>query len=265
MNFNSLLLELFERKKDLNRSYSIRAFARDLNLSPSFVSRALRGEKSFSLKQLKLIFKILDIEKETQLKLKSLFIIDKLGPEFKNLAQTKSPKSHLNFKNLSQNKLSLLTRWYYIPVLELLTVSGSDITVPKMARRLGISYAMVQESIDALEKLNVLSKENGKYIRRTNLVRFASATSKPEIRQYHASMIEKAAEELKKTDGDAFNLRLITGITFGANLEALETAKGILNDAIHKAATILSEASDGGEVYQINLQLFPLTKALNQD
>jgi uncharacterized protein (TIGR02147 family) len=259
LSFNRILVELLERKKEANPSYSLRAFARDLKLSPSFVSRALRGEKHFSANKLKLIFRVLDVDKETQTKIKSMFIIYRMGKDFKDLGTAKISKSHLEFKRLPQNKLNLLTKWHHIPVLELLTVTDFKISEDQIAHRLNITRSMAHESLEALRALKVISLEDGQLSRKNNRMRLASSSSKPEIRSYHQSMIAKAVAELNKTDDESFSLRLVTGITFGANLEKLEAAKAILNDAIHKASKILGESS-ATEVYQLNLQLFPLTK-----
>lgn len=258
-NFNGIILELFKRKKEQNQSYSLRALARDMKLSPSYMSRVLRGEKTLTPQRLKKLFRILDVDIETQAKLKSLFVINKMGSDYKNLVQIKNEDSHLRFKKLPQSKLSILTKWYYVPVLELMTTSGFDLSAGEISRRLGISKYMVQESVEALLKLNILEKSENKITRSNSHIRLDSSVSKPEIRQYHSAMINKANEELRKVDDESFSLRLITGITIGANVEKLEMAKSILNDAIHKASKILKDPM-ATEVYQINLQLFPLSK-----
>jgi Domain of unknown function (DUF4423) len=93
----------------------------------------------------------------------------------------------------------------------------------------------------------------------TTELRMASAQSRSEIRNFHRQMLKKAGDELNRTDAAAFERRLITGITTTANVESIAIAKKMLSDAIHEIATFLSSA-DGDEVYQIAVQLFPLTK-----
>ena len=46
---NNLICMYFERKKKNNAAYSMRAFARDLKLSQSYVSEILSGKKRFPI------------------------------------------------------------------------------------------------------------------------------------------------------------------------------------------------------------------------
>ncbi|MNL22550.1 hypothetical protein D3C87_1439020 [compost metagenome] len=80
------------------------------------------------------------------------------------------------------------------------------------------------------------------------------------IRGIHAQLIQLAMQKLMTETAQVnFDARLINGVMFAANPANLQRAKDRLNDAIYEAAEILAEG-ECTEVYQINLQLFPLTK-----
>ena len=72
-------------------------------------------------------------------------------------------------------------------------------------------------------------------------------------------MIKKASDVLKSctTDKD-YSRRLISGITFTANPDHLLECKKELENIIHQVSSKFSKGSCT-EVYQINIQLFPLT------
>jgi hypothetical protein len=72
-------------------------------------------------------------------------------------------------------------------------------------------------------------------------------------------MIKKAYEELSRTTEKAFNERLITGFTMACDPTKIDVAKRAIFDFLSELSEQLS-AERCTEVYQCNIQLFPLTK-----
>lgn len=70
MDVNSLIRNEFEAKKSKNKNYSLRALARDLDVSVSTLSESLNGKHKLSYKSLERILAKLDIDTETAIKLK---------------------------------------------------------------------------------------------------------------------------------------------------------------------------------------------------
>lgn len=71
-------------------------------------------------------------------------------------------------------------------------------------------------------------------------------------------MIEEAQKNLTiKTSKNDFERRLISGITVAVNPHKVEQCKKMLDETLHQVSLILSEG-ECTEVYQMNIQLFPL-------
>lgn len=70
MDVNSLIRNEFEAKKSKNKNYSLRALARDLDVSVSTLSESLNGKHKLSYKSLERILAKLDVDTETAIKLK---------------------------------------------------------------------------------------------------------------------------------------------------------------------------------------------------
>jgi hypothetical protein len=101
---------------------------------------------------------------------------------------------------------------------------------------------------------------NGQFKKANVRLRWGSAKSLAEIRNFHDQMLAKAQETLRQQTEDAdFQRRLITGITVSANPEKIEAAKRKLAECLHEIANDLT-AEPGSAVYHISGQLFPLTK-----
>lgn len=129
-----------------------------------------------------------------------------------------------------------------------------------IARRLGILKGDVDEALNVLNKLDLIEQSTNGWVKKSKKIRFPTVRSQAEIRNFHRQMIEQALKELNcKTTSQDFERRMISGITFSCNPKKIKKIKQKLNLLIHEIANSAMEGSCT-EVYQINLQFFPLTK-----
>lgn len=66
MSAPGIIRQVFDRRREKNGSYSLRAFARDIDLSPSFLSLFLNGKKNLSLNSAYRIGQRLGLDPEEQ-------------------------------------------------------------------------------------------------------------------------------------------------------------------------------------------------------
>jgi transcriptional regulator with XRE-family HTH domain len=253
MTANEIVREHFERKR--RSGYSMRSLARDLGVSPTFVSNLFRSKKKVPIALVPKLARLLDIDSETVTEIRRLLLPQEIlqGGVFKN------PQATMDFMVSDRQSVSAIKQWFYIPIMELSCCIDYDGSPAYLARRLELSLPTVEVALRELCRAGLMQENEGKFFKTTNRLRMASAHSRSEIRNFHRQMLKKAGDELNNTDAAAFERRLITGITTTANAESIAIAKKMLSDAIHEIATFLSSA-DGDEVYQIAVQLFPLTK-----
>jgi uncharacterized protein (TIGR02147 family) len=125
---------------------------------------------------------------------------------------------------------------------------------------LGLLPSETAEALEVLKKLDLIQEIEDSFIKKDKKLRFSTTQSQVEVRQFHKQMIQKALQELEfKTHQADFEKRLITGITFAANKKKIEKAKQKLAEVLHEIANDLMD-DDCDEIYQLNLQFFPLTK-----
>ena len=248
MKANEILRHHFERRK--RGGYSLRALARDLEVSPAFVSNVFSGKKKIPAKMIARAAKILDIDSETVLEIRR-----QVEP---GAAVFKAPSASAAWKVGAKKNLSSLRQWFYVAIMELTCCADFDGSIATLARRLKLSRTTVEIAVRELTALGLLIEKNGRIVKNEAYLRLASATSAPEIRNFHRQMLKKAEEELAGAEG--FEQRLITGITVTADPQRLAVAKKMLSDALHDIANYLSDGGEATEVYHVGAQLFPLTK-----
>ena len=258
---HNILSLYFERKKMAYPSYSLRALARDLGVSPAYVSTILSGKKELPEKRLQDFIKFLDLDDIAILQLKKVLFPNekKESSGDKQLAQ-----DDIDFLNkhtpLDKKKFEILNEWYNIAILDLTTCEGFDSSPSWIAKKLKINQLQVEIAIENLKRLGFLTEKDNKLQKVDLQIRFPTKISSSVIRKFHKSMIKKAYEELDtKVEDSAFSQRLITSSTFALNSSKIELVKEKIQNVLYEASLTASEGPCQS-VYQLNIQLFPLTK-----
>lgn len=262
MKSYEILNQYFKRKQEINPKYSLRALARDIRVSPSYVSGIFSGTKKISAKSLQKMVGPLGLDEEAVLAIRKSIALESIDDIeiIANLKLNSKGSSVQKYTPVSAKKLSLLNKWYYVAVLDLITCVNFVSDYQWIARRLGLLQSEAEEAIEGLKRLEIIESHKDGWRKKSLKMRYPTAKSQLEIRNFHKQMIEKALSELRfKTQQEDFNKRLIAGITFAGNPKKLKKAKEKLNEVLHEIANDLMEG-DCSEVYQLNFQLFPLTR-----
>ena len=256
---HEVLKQYFERKKVTRPKYSLRALARDIGVSPSFLSDILSGRKKIPKSRIGDFVKHLDMDEIGCLQLKK-----SLGGTDNNRKDEGLASDDKDFLRdyflLPKNQYSLLRHWYYVVILDLTTMKGFKSDVDWISQKIGISKIETELAIETLLRLGVLKKNSGQLQKTNKKLRLPTKNSQSEVRQFHQQMIKKAYDELqKKTDEKSFNDRLMTGATVVTSPERVQATKEKLNQYLIELADDMSKSSDQ-EIYQVNFQLFPLIR-----
>ena len=251
------LQEYFIEKKQKNSQYSLSAFARDLGLSVSFVSRLLRGERPLTLKQVVQISTLLELsETETKRliqtvsgKSKNKRLIDKIESKKKN---------NLTPIKFEIERFKMISQWYHLAILSLIHVSDFQSSPAWIAKRLGITTIEAESAIQRLLKLGLIEKNNHVLSRAKGSIFVKTKQSEAAVREFHSQMIDKAKDALKKTEQEAFEARYIAGSTIAIDRAKLPELKERLQKFQIEIAE-LAKSNQYTDVYHLNLHLFPIT------
>jgi uncharacterized protein (TIGR02147 family) len=259
---HDILKIYFERKRLTLPSYSLRALARDLDVSPAYVSTILSGKKSLPEARLKDFIKVLDLDDIAVLQLKNI-----LSPPSKKNANdndeqlSSEDKDFFNkYKPLDKKKYEILNDWYNVAILDLTTCVDFESSPTWIAKKLKITQLEVEISVENLKRLGMLVVVDGKLQKEESKLRFPTKTSQTVIRKFHKQMIKKGFDELDaKTQDEDFAARLIACSTFALNSDKLDLLKEKIQQALYEVSSTASEGACQS-VYQLNIQFFPLTR-----
>lgn len=269
-----LLRSTFLERRERNTSYSMRAFARDLGISSSLLSRVLSGSRPMTLKLAMQIATALDLNKNNS-EILMLSVIRSSSSNAKiskkvriklekTLSETEHDSSNPLYTTIEIERFKAMASWYHLAILNLTTLDMFRSDPIWIAKKLGIATAEAREAIERLLDIGLLSK-SGDNLKRTRK-HFYIKTSRSEfaVRKFHEQMISRAAQELKNINDDDFQKRLINGVTFTCGPEHIEIIKDKINK-FEDEVLALTSLGRRSSVYQINVQFFPLTSHEQED
>ncbi len=254
-------------KSNSNGLISIRSLAKSCDVSPSYLSKIVRGDKPIPPILVKVLSKIFKLDvtdsRELQKRVLQAYELKKVASETGfTIVKNENGDPLKDYLKLPEKYFFILEKWYYIPVLNIISLGPLYATEQSLSEKLGISKLEIDQCLKMLIKLGFIKKlNNGHTYERTEAkIRFPTQKSHPLVRHYHRMMLDLAKKELNKTDLESFNRRLISGINCTADPKKIPEALALLNKAIYEAAEILMSGDKTGEVFQINIQMFGLTK-----
>lgn len=244
------LKSALEERQERNPHYSLRAFARDLGISPGACSDFLSGHRSPGVKLSKRIATALNISPED-------------AKEMFNLVEKQKKlecESGLGYQ-LMEEQFAIIANREHFAILNLMKTSNFHFDIEWMSRRLGFPEDVIQSAIQRMERLGLIRKENGQYLPVHRAVTTSHDIPSDTIKEHHRQNIRYTLDSLMN---DHPSVRDITTITTATNPENIEKAKILIRKFRRKLVKILA-TGDKTEVYSLNIQLVPLTQTQDND
>lgn len=241
-SYREFLLEEMTDRKSKNPAYSLRAFARDLNISPAVCSQVLSGKRHLSRKNLGKIADALGLSPAQ---------VSSIRKEITGVSLDRT-----EYLEVQEDVFRVMSDWYYFAILNLARLKDNKAQPTWVAKRLGLSLAEAKVAISRLKRLGYLAIENGRLKRTAVSLITTEDVPSSALRQFHKQNLALAVRAL---DDVPVNQREITTITMPADLSRLPGAKKLIREFRSKLANHLS-AGKPTEVYTMAIQLFPISK-----
>jgi uncharacterized protein (TIGR02147 family) len=251
-----ILKEIYFQKSQRNRSYSLRAFARDLGVSHGYVSLILNDKRR--------VHPRLAADFASKLKL-SQPDTDRLVESAKSGfwkakgSTPSSPKRGADFFALELDRFKVLSEWYHLALLDLTMVPDFKPSYGWVARSLGIKPSQAKAAVGRLARLGLLEVSSDGWKKTHAMLTIPASVPSSAIRKFHQQMIGKALQELDSGEPEDFENRFIVGTTMAIDKSRLPEAKRRVAKFRRSLLKFLCDGT-ATDLYQMNLQLFPLVK-----
>ncbi len=259
LNYKNYLRDLLNEKIQLNPRYSLRAFARDLDIAPSLLSELLNGKHGLSEKVAKRIAKNLGLSfNEIQ-----VFCDQVISQHSKSLKKREQAGERIEAIKMIHQKNSLeldnfkiISDWYHFAILELTYVENFKSEPTWIAKKLGITKHEAAAAIERLLRLDLLEIKNKKLVATEDFTASPDGIPSEAIKKYQRQLIEKALTALSL---QSVKNRDITSLIVSVHKSRLPEAKKEIKDFRHRFNTKYGLDKNRDSVYCLSLQFFELT------
>lgn len=249
----------FKRRCRRNSLYSLRAFARDLDISASKLSEVLRGKCGLSAhaaEQLCSHLNLSDIEAQHFL----ILVEAEHSRNSTRKAQArdllKSFQATHGYNELDIERFKIISDWQHLALLELMELDNFKSELEWMAEILDLDIFLVAESLQRLEAFNLVELKDGRYRPTGSNLAVSSGVPSREMREFHLQMMAKATECVDKGSKDERDVsHMILSMDHNDYPRALEALKKFRREF----ASSLQESPSKNSLYSLGIQLIPIT------
>lgn len=236
----------YERRRARNGRFSMRMFARQIGVSSGRLSELMSGKRAITEAVANKISAQLLLEpRERQAFLECM-------PRSGKKAQASDDK----YEDLSADAFHTLADWEHFAIYNLMDTSDFQPDVQWIGERLNLSAQRVRESMNRLLRLGLISEHNGVWRKRGANITTTHEIESMALRVSHRQSLEQVFTALDEVPLD---LRDITSMTMAIDMARMAEAKHLIKKFRRELCAFLEAGSIRTEVYNLNIQLVPVT------
>jgi uncharacterized protein (TIGR02147 family) len=264
LNYREFLRDYFEAKKSLNATYSFRVFAQKADLGSSgHLKMVMDGQRNITQETLPKYIKALDLKNKKDRKLFELLVkynqckdpIQKV--DFFN--EVMSEKNRKGLSQLEKHQFQFISSWYHIVIYVMVDfvdfVADPEWIYSRLRKK--VSKAQIEAALEDLVTLGLIEQVGGRWLQTKGAITVPDDIKSTAIPKYHDSMLLIAREALVELPADQ---REFNGVTLPIRRSALPYIKERIREFRKEMNEYASNVEDPNEVYQLNIQLLPMTK-----
>lgn len=255
-DYRDLILAELEARRKRKSTYSARAFARDLGLTPAYLTHLFAHRRNLSEKRAAEILDTLNWDDSHREKFWLLYRIARAGDTSMRTQYTSALREVELIREprtLDQDEFQVISQWYHFALVELIKTEGSHLNSQALADRLQISVDDVRSALDRLIRLNLIVKTESGF-KAVNDFYSAGGVPSEAMKQHHEQHLKLAQAALWQ---QAFGQRDFSGITVATDPELLPEASRMIQSFRRRLMRYL-ESGKKTQVYRLNVQLFKL-------
>lgn len=238
-------------RQENNPRYSLRAYARDLNIDSSTLGQIMKGTRPVPAKNAKTMATKLGLdEKETTL------FIESINRSALSLDAIKVAPLDQRFM-LDESYYKVIAEWEHYAVLDLFELKDFIPTKDYFREKLGMTEGRTDMVVNNLLTCGLLVVEkDGTYKKAHPDIRTTEDAKGEALNQAHLEEMDLAKEKLKTIDKAD---RDFSSSTFAIDPEQMDEAKTIIREFRQKMNALLQKGENKEDVYMLAIQFFPLT------
>lgn len=260
--YRRILQRELESRIEKDPAYSLRSFARSLEIDVSTLSRVLSRKKHLSFKAA--------LRFASRLRLNATENEEFLNSVAEEQSQLGLTRMHPEAKRRSGSlvnakmpdaAMEIAKEWYYFAILELTRTENFRYDSVTIAQRLDVGVDEVEKAVEQLIANKLLAVDEFGKLRKTYVYKVSDPTTTSADRRYHLrQMLERSASALRDIPIDH---RCHHGLTMAIDENRIDEARDIIAEFSKHLCNVLSRGKTT-KVYEFQVSLFPLEKIEQQ-
>jgi uncharacterized protein (TIGR02147 family) len=194
---------------------------------------------------------------------------------FFNQARTIEEKNHFfdrliemqrvrNVKIIREDQYDYFSQWHHCIIRELVCMIDFKDDYRMLAKCVDppITAAQAEESVGLLIRLGFIIKRDGRYIQSEPVISTGNSIKSHHIVKFQIEMLKKAIESFDRHPADK---RMTSSTTFAVSLETYRKFVNLIRDLRKQLMEMARTDEHPDRVYQLNLNLFPMGKAVKEN
>jgi len=264
LDYRKYLRAFYEHKKRSTKGrFSYRIFSNKTKVaSPNYLKLIIDGDRNLTLPHARRVAKFCELDtKETQyfLSLVKWNQAEKEEGEDSRWAEVLKQRSIATRLDLSTIQLAILSDLKTIALFELLQIEKENPSLDRLAKRLGSGATIeeVAQGLELLQKAKLIQKTAKGFRILNRTLKSGDDVPSQSVRNFHRQAMRAADDALGRID---FSEREFISTTVAIPKSALPALKEKIRAFRDEILAASEQAENPEEVFQLNVQLFPLTK-----
>ncbi len=264
MDYRAFLKDMFSYKKKTDRYFSYRYFSRRAGInSPNFLQLVITGRRNLTQESAAKICKGFDLKKTEREYFENLVWLNQsTDHEDRNHYYRKlvSLKSNASARKLDKASFEYFSKWFYPAIREIVSLGSRKWSAEEISTILDpeIPAKEAGKALKALIELGLICRDDeGAYMQNESILTTGPEVSSLTIANFHREMLRLATEAIERHKAQD---RDISALTISIRSERVSELKGHLARIRQEIMKMYCEDKECDQVYQLNLQLFPLSR-----
>jgi len=266
-NYRTYLRDFFAVLKQRDAHFTQRFFARKAGFSShSFLPAVINGRRNLSPKAVEQVAVAHNLSERETSYFRELVGYTQARTESEReqrFKQMNAIRRNTRFYQLRRHQYNYFDEWYYPVIRELATIADwhGDYALLGSLCRPKITGTEARKAVEALVGMQLIVPENDRYVQ-TDTVVIAEDFPKHLIRKARAVYMKKAIDASAVCGPDESNF---SAATLALSEEQFKKLSDMLDTFHRDAVAAASDTERAEKVYQLNIQLFPLSGKTQED
>lgn len=269
-DYRTFLKDYFKHRKEVQPSFSLGVWSKALGVSSTAVLvNVLNGKRNpgemisakfsnyfaFAPKEQQYFQDLIGLSKVQNDPRLSLALMEKMGRA--------NPDG--TFRLLDDQTFSAISKWFYYALREMVSLPHfkEDPDWIRDHLEYEVTSKEIKKAIEDLLKLSLLEKDNnGKLKATTRNISMSHDVASEAVKRYHEQVMENGKVSIRK---HSLKERDFSSVTINIREENISALKEFLKEFREQVNELFEENAHSSRVFQLNMQLIPLTKCNKQE